>query len=111
MVICQFRGNIDITDWELLDSEPCVQRWRTGHNDKGIVPTGLKDETWLSVGSEVIWTKLIEKPPSLRFLPFRGDKLDITVKEIIPSGEIRWKIDISFGFFFGEEIVRGVLLT
>jgi len=30
-----------------------------------IVPTRLKDETWLSVSSEVTnWTSLIEKPPS-----------------------------------------------
>ena len=53
------------------------------NNGKGIVTTGLKDETWLSVGSEVIWTKSIEKPLSSRFLLFRGDKLDITVKEIV----------------------------
>ena len=33
--------------------------------------------------------KLIEKPPSSGFLPFRGDKLDMTAKEIIPLGEIR----------------------
>jgi len=40
----------------------------------------------------------------------------MTVKEIIPSREIRLdhklrgKIDISFGYYL-EEIVRGVLLT
>ena len=33
-----------------------VQRWRTGHNGEGVVPTGLDDETWLSVSLEVTWT-------------------------------------------------------
>ena len=49
------------------------------------------------------------------FLPFKGDKLDITVKEIIPLGKIGFdhelcgKINISVGFYL-EEIVRGILL-
>ena len=59
---------------------------------------------------------MIEKPPSLRFLPFRGDKLDITVNIITPLGKIgfghkfRGKTNISVGFYL-EEIVRGILLT
>ena len=50
-----FKGNMDITDWELLDSKPYrseVANWI--YNSQGIVPTGLEDETWLSVSSEII---------------------------------------------------------
>jgi len=39
----------------LLDSEPCRSEVAR-YNDKEVVPTGLEDETWLSVGSEVTWT-------------------------------------------------------
>jgi len=52
----------------------------------------------------------------LKALPFRGGNLDMTVKEIIPLGEIkldhklRREIDISFGCYL-KEIVRGILLT
>ena len=45
------------------------------------------------------WTQPIEKPPSLGFLPFRGDKLDITVKGITPSGEI------GFDYKFREKLI------
>ena len=50
------------------------------------------------------------------FLSFKGNKLDMMEKEIIPLEEIgfdcelRGKINISFGFYL-EEIVRGILLT
>ena len=54
--IRRFRGNMDITDRKLPDLEPYRSEVATRHNDKGVVPTGLEDETWLSVGSEVTWT-------------------------------------------------------
>ena len=45
--------NMDITDWNLPDKSHVVQRQRTGYNGKKVVPTGLEDETWLSVSSKV----------------------------------------------------------
>ena len=53
LVICQVRGNMDITDWEATKLKIVIQRWRTEHDDKEVVLVGLKDDTWLSAGSEV----------------------------------------------------------
>jgi len=58
----------------------------------------------------------MEKSSSSEFLPFRGDKLNITVKEIISLGEIGLDLKLrgEIGIFFGcnlEEIVRSILLT
>jgi len=49
----------------------------------------VEDETRLSVGSEVIdWICPVEKPPSSE--PFRGDKIDMTVKgEVSSDWEMR----------------------
>ena len=58
---------------------------------------------------------MIEKLPSSKFLPFRGDNLDMTVKKVILLGEIRFdhkfcgKIDIFLENHL-EEIVRDILL-
>ena len=54
------------------------------------------------------------KPPSLEFLLFRGDKLDVKVKGTISLGEIgldhkfRREISITLGNYL-KEIVKGIL--
>ena len=49
LAICRFRGRNDITDWEATKLKIL------SYDDKEIVLAGLKDETWLSAGSEVEW--------------------------------------------------------
>ena len=58
--------------------------------------------------------KPIEQLSSSRFLPFRGHKLDMTIKEIIPLREIELdnKLHKEIGISFRnhlKEIVRGIL--
>jgi len=50
LAICQFRGRNDVTDCEATNFKIL------SYNDKGIILAGLKDETWLSAGSEVAMT-------------------------------------------------------